>query len=122
MVFAEEETLSEVDTKRLIIEENAKSTAAIKQYLDRKTIDYERDMQRVIDKNFEVLDGRIDGFIRKTGFKLGVIWLAATVLGGLIVLLINNQLSKKRYIRPVSHDPKIRETVKIDLDTIEGMK
>jgi hypothetical protein len=88
--------LKEVDYKTVVIQENAKTQAYIKQELAKRDADMEKKIYKYVDDNFGVLDERIDGFIRKATFKLGMVFLSGMVLGGSILLLINKGLRKKR--------------------------
>ena len=88
--------LQEIDYKTIVIQENAKTQAYIKQELAKRDADMEKKIYKYVDDNFAVLDDRIDGFIRKATFKLGMVFLSGMVLGGSILLLINNALRKKR--------------------------
>ena len=97
IVTAEETktNLAEVEYKQIVIQENAKTQAYIKQELAKRDADIERKVYKYIDDNFAVLDGRIDGFIRKASFKLGMVFLSGMVLGGTILMLINKKLKRK---------------------------
>lgn len=88
--------LQEIDYKTVVIQENAKTQAYIKQELAKRDADMEKKIYKYVDDNFGVLDQRIDGFIRKATFKLGMVFLSGMVLGGSILLLINKRIKKKR--------------------------
>jgi len=88
--------LQEIDYKQVVIQENAKTQAYIKQELAKRDADMEKKIYKYVDDNFAVLDTRIDEFIRKATFKLGMVFFSGMVLGGSILLLINKSLKKKR--------------------------
>jgi hypothetical protein len=88
--------LQEIDYKTVVIQENAKTQAYIKQELAKRDADMEKKIYKYVDDNFSVLDERIDGFIRKATFKLGMVFFSGMVLGGTILLLINKALRKKK--------------------------
>lgn len=113
-----QQNLQELETKRLIIEENAKVKAELRQYIERKVLDIESDMQASVDENFRELDSRMDTKIRKAGFKIGIILLTSIVLGGSINLWIQRTVKKKRMIRQDMNDQNIKEKLQIPVQQI----
>jgi hypothetical protein len=109
--------LSTLETKALIIEQNAKTVAEIKEYFERKTIDYNKNTQRMIDENFKVLDKRQDDFLREAGFKLGAVFLSGIVAGQLIVLLIKRQIDKRALVKKQMWDRRHKEEVTVPIET-----
>lgn len=109
--------LTEIELKKLIIEQNAKTTAEIKTYLDKKSIEYDKNTQKYVDENFKILDERIDSFIRKASFKLGAVFLSALIAGELIVLLIKRKIEKTVILKKQFYDDRHKEQVKINLPT-----
>lgn len=107
--------LSELETKALIIEQNAKGTAELKEYFERKTIDYNKNTQRMIDENFKVLDKRQDEFLREAGFKMGAIFFSGIVAGQLIVLLIRRKLDKRAIVKKNLWDYRHQENLVVPL-------
>lgn len=101
--------LVDIEQKTLIIEESAKTRAELKQYIDKKSIDFKVQTEKAVDENFAVLDQRINGMIRNAGFKLGVIWFSALVFGGTILILINRRIKRRQFIKKHSVDQVLRE-------------
>ncbi len=108
---SEQIVLTELETRQLIIEENAKTRAEIKEYLERKTIDYNKNTQTMIDKNFQALDNRLDGMIRDAGFKVGVIWFSSIMLAGSLLLWINRKVNKKAIVQTHLGDSRFGERI-----------
>jgi hypothetical protein len=107
--------LQQLETKTLIIEQNAKATAELKEYFERKTIDYNKNTQRMIDENFKVLDKRQDEFLREAGFKMGAIFFSGIVAGQLIVLLIRRKLDKRAIVKKNLWDYRHNENIVVPL-------
>lgn len=125
LIAAQEEqpqNLGELETRKLIIEENAKVKAEIKQYIDRKSIEYDQDVQRVISENFNELDKELDKKLRKTGLKLGIIIITSIILGGTILIWIQRSLNKKRIIPKKQPDPQLEETIQHTYVPIQATK
>lgn len=128
IVVSAEETsvnLKEVEYKQIVIQENAKTQAYIKQELAKRDADMERKVYKYIDDNFLILDERIDGFIRKASFKLGMVFFSGLVLGGTILMLINKRIKRKRlgskYLSPEQSKGEEKYTTLND-DTVTRMK
>lgn len=117
--------LQEIDYKTVVIQENAKTQAYIKQELAKRDADMEKKIYKYVDDNFAVLDDRIDGFVRKATFKLGMVFLSGMVLGGSILMLISRSLKKKRigrkHLTPEETKGVTRYTTLED-ETINRMK
>lgn len=101
--------LVDIEQKQLIIQESAKTRAEVKQYIDKKSIDFKVQTEKAVDENFAVLDTRINGMVRDAGFKLGVIFFSSIVLGGALLILINRRIKRKSYIKSHSVDQVLRE-------------
>ena len=110
--------LTQLEIKALVIEQNAKSTAEIKEFFERKTIDYNKNTQRMIDENFKVLDARQDAFLREAGFKLGAVFLSGIVAGQLIVLLIKRKIDKTAVVKKNLWDARHQENIVVPLDDV----
>lgn len=91
--------LAEIEYKTLLLEQHAKTQNTFKQELAKRDTDIKAYVNEKVDDNFIVLDERINDFIRKATFKLGMVFVSGIVLGGSILLLINNQLRRKRAIK-----------------------
>lgn len=91
--------LQEIEYKQLLIEQQAKIQNNIRQELAKRDADIEIKINDYVDNNFQVLDERINEFIQKATFKLGMAFVSALVLGGSILLLINFQLNRKKAIK-----------------------
>lgn len=101
--------LQEIEYKKLLLEQHAKTQAEFKQELAKRDAQLETKVVSMVDENFRVLDERIDGFIRKAVFKLGMAIFSAIVLSGSVLMLINNQLKRKRAIKKklVNHNEEM---------------
>lgn len=130
IVFAADEpvNIAELDIKRLIIEENAKTRSELLSYIDRKALEYRQQALKDVDENFRVLDDRIDDKIRKAGFKFGAIFLSGLVAGSMIVYLIRRRVEKKSIVnlgvdKPVvqSFDQSFDTVVKEDFSPIPSV-
>jgi len=108
--------LRELEYKKLVIEENAKTRADIKQYLDRKAVEYEKSVNEEIEKNLRVLDDRIDDKIRSAGFKFGIIFFSGLIAGMMIVYLIKRRIEKVSIIKRDVGDETLQESIKIDIN------
>ena len=111
VVSAEDQTtnLQEIEYKQLLIEQNAKTQAFIKQELAQRDAQLEKKIVGMVNENFAFLDQRIDGFIRTATFKFGMAFFSGMVLGGSILLLINNQLRRKRAIKKKLENHNLQE-------------
>jgi len=99
-VTPEERTnLQDIEYKRLLLEQHAKTQAMFMQELSKRDAQLETRITTYVDDNFKVLDGRIDSFIKNATFKLGMVFFSGLVLGGSILLLINHQLRRKKAIK-----------------------
>lgn len=105
--------LAEIEYKQLVIQESAKTRADIKQYLDRKTIEYEKTTKNEIEENLRVFDERIDGKIRGAGFKFGMIFFCGLIAGMMIVYLIKRRVDKNSIIKSSIPDQHFQEGVEI---------
>lgn len=118
--------LQEIEYKQVVIQENAKTQAYIKQELAKRDAEIEKKVYKYIDDNFAVLDGRIDGFIRKASFKLGMVFLSGMVLGGTILMLINKKLRRKTLAgRHLQREEGIKgetDMTTLDDETVEQLK
>lgn len=112
--------LSAIETKALILEQNALLRAHIEQDLAKRDAANEQRITSYIDENFQALDNRIDQFIRRASFKLGMVFFSGLVMGGTILLLINNQLRRKRAIK--KRLPADKETFLLSGQTMETIK
>lgn len=107
VVMAEEQTdpnrqnLQDIEYKQLVIQQNLQTQNFIKTELAKRDEAQQKEIKAYVDENFRALDGRINGFIKQMGFKLGMIFISGVVLGGSILLLINNQLRKKNAVKKV---------------------
>lgn len=110
---SEDVNLQELEYKKLVIEENAKTRADIKQYLDRKAVEYEKSVKDDIDDNLRVLDERIDSKIRSAGFKFGIIFFSGLIAGMMIVYLIKRRIEKVSIIKRDIGDETMQESVNI---------
>lgn len=129
VVNAQEENtktnLAEIEYKQIVIQENAKTQAYIKQELAKRDAEIEKKVYKYIDDNFAVLDKRIDEFIRKASFKLGMVFFSGLVLGGTILMLINKKIKRKMIGRKnLTPEQSKGETIitTIPDETIERMK
>ena len=111
----EDVNLQELEYKKLIIEENAKTRADIKQYLDRKAVEYEKSVKNDVENNLRVLDERIDSKIRSAGFKFGIIFFTGLIAGMMIVYLIKRRIEKVSIIKRDVGDETMQEAIKIDV-------
>lgn len=115
-------SLTEIETKQLFIQENAKTIAAIKQYIDKKTLEYEIYTKKEIESNFIVLDKRISKFTRDAGIKLGAIFFSGIIFGGLILIYINRQLKKKTIVKRELLDQRMNERITILEDDLKRIR
>jgi len=115
-------SLTEIETKQLFIQENAKTIAAIKQYIDKKTLEYEIYTKKEIESNFIVLDKRISKFTRDAGIKLGAIFFSGIIFGGLILIYINRQLKKKTVVKRELLDQRMNERITILEDDLKRIR
>lgn len=125
VVSAEDQTtnLQEIEYKKLLLEQHAKTQAEFKQELAKRDAMLETKVVSMVNENFAQLDKRIDGFIRQATFKLGMAFLSAMVLGGTILMLINNQLSRKRAIkRKLENHNQQSEQMILSGDTLHAIK
>lgn len=104
-------TLSEIDINKLVIEENAKTRADLKEYIDRKVVEYQKYTKQEVEANFQALDLQINKFIRKASIKIGVIFFSAILFGGTILLLINRQVNKKSIVKREMIDTRFQEKI-----------
>jgi len=91
--------LQEIEQKQLVIEQHAKTQAFFRTELAKRDAQLQKDVQEYVDDNFMVLDERINDFTRKATFKLGMTFFSATILAGCLLILINNQIRRKRAIK-----------------------
>lgn len=91
--------LQEIEYKTLLLEQHAKTQNTFRQELAKRDTDIKIYVDDQMNANFEVLDKRIEAFVRKATFKLGMVFVSGLVLGGSILLLISNQLRRKRAIK-----------------------
>lgn len=91
--------LQDIEYKQLLVQQQAKIQLDMRNELDKNNAELETKIYAYVDENFQVLDGRINDFVTKATFKLGMAFLSATVLGGTILMLINNRINRKRAIK-----------------------
>jgi len=101
--------LQEIEYKQLLLEQHAKTQAFIKQELAQRDAQLEKKVVSMVDENFQMLDQRIDGFIRNATFKFGMAFISGLVLGGCILMLINFQLRRKRAIKKTLQNHNLQE-------------
>ena len=111
LASAEDQTtnLQEIEYKQLLLEQHAKTQAFIKQELAQRDAQLETKVVTMVDQNFQMLDKRIDGFIRNATFKFGMAFISGLVLGGCILMLINFQLRRKRAIKKTLQNHNLQE-------------
>lgn len=125
VIAAEGQTtnLQEIEYKKLLLEQHAKTQAEFKQELARRDALLEEKVVSMVNENFQQLDKRIDGFIRTATFKLGMAFLSAMVLGGSILMLIRLQLYRKKAIKKKleNHD-QAQESMLLSGDTLHAIQ
>jgi len=123
VIAAEESTtkvdLTEIQIKTLYLQEEAKTRAEIKQYFANQRILLEKDLQKSIDENFQVLDKRQDTFLREASFKLGITFFSGLIAGMLVVMLIWRKITKKTIIKPNVEDKRHQEAMMIPIPVQE---
>lgn len=102
-------TLTDIDVNKLIIEENAKTRADLKEYIDRRVVEYQKYTKKEVETNFVALDSQLNKFIRKASIKLGAIFFSAILFGGTVLLLINRQVNKKSIVKREMIDTRFQE-------------
>lgn len=112
--------LQEIEYKKLLLEQHAKTQAEFKQELAKRDALLEEKVVTMVDENFLALDKRIDGFIRKAVFKLGMAIFSAIVLGGSVLMLIRNQLTRKKAIKKTLTQPN--EELTLSGGTLHAIK
>ena len=91
--------LQEIEYKTLLLEQHAKTQNLYRQELRKRDGEIKTYVDEQLEENFVVLDKRMNDFVRKASFKLGMVFVSGIVLGGSILLLISNQLRRKRAIK-----------------------
>jgi len=124
IVLAAEESstkvdLTEIQIKTLYLQEEAKTRAEMKQYFANQRILMEKDLQKSVDENFQILDKRQDVFLREASFKLGIIFFSALISGSLIVMLIRRKIDKKEYIKTTMTDNTHKEKLFLNVERRE---
>lgn len=112
--------LQEIEYKKLLLEQHAQTKAHFKQELAKRDAELEKKVTSMIDENFRILDDRVDGFIRKATFKFGMAFFSGLVLGGTILLIIQNSLRRKRAIK--KHLVQPNERLTLSGDTLHAVK